>query len=143
MLKNRVANPFERGVVFFLHGALQQYFFDGNKRTSRAMMNGIPMSSGIDSISIPAARRQEFNEKMVRFYLGREGTEMIAFLGELLPASLAEGVLVFLLLLLLLYWRRIIPLGQTSSIAFPFSRLTGNRSGSRFRNRARPLRRQL
>ncbi|HXE95098.1 MAG TPA: hypothetical protein VN642_01730 [Dongiaceae bacterium] len=24
-----------------------------------------------------------------------------------------------------LYWRRIIPLGQTSSIAFPFSRLAG------------------
>lgn len=85
LLKNRVTNPFERGLVFFLHGALQQYFFDGNKRTSRAMMNGILMSNGIDSISIPAARRQEFNEKMVRFYLGREGTEMIAFLEELLP----------------------------------------------------------
>lgn len=85
LLKSRVANPFERGLVFFLHGALQQYFFDGNKRTSRAMMNGILMSNGIDAISIPAARRQEFNEKMVRFYLGREGTEMIAFLNELLP----------------------------------------------------------
>jgi len=85
MLKERVKNPFERGLIFFLHGALQQYFFDGNKRTSRAMMNGILMSCGIDAISIPAARRQEFNEKMVRFYLLREATEMIAFLSELLP----------------------------------------------------------
>lgn len=73
------------GEVFFLHGALQQYFFDGNRRTSRAMMNGVLMTSGIDAISIPAARRQEFNEKMVRFYLEREGTEMIVFLGDLLP----------------------------------------------------------
>ena len=85
LLKSRVTNPFERGLVFFLHGALQQYFFDGNKRTSRAMMNGILMSNGIHAISIPAARRQDFNEKMVRFYLEREGTEMLAFLVDLLP----------------------------------------------------------
>lgn len=85
LLNSQVVNPFERGLVFFLHGALQQYFFDGNKRTSRAMMNGILMSNGIDAISIPAARRQDFNEKMVRFYLGRDGSEMLQFLTELLP----------------------------------------------------------
>jgi hypothetical protein len=85
LLNSHVPNHFERGLVFFLHGALQQYFFDGNKRTSRAMMNGVLMSNGIDAISIPAAKRQEFNEKMVRFYLEREGTEMLAFLAGLLP----------------------------------------------------------
>jgi len=85
LLGSRVPNPFERGLVFFLHGALQQYFFDGNKRTSRAMMNGILMSNGIDAISIPANRRQEFNEEMVQFYLNREGTRMLSFLSELAP----------------------------------------------------------
>ncbi len=44
------------------------------------MMNGILMSAGIDAISVPAARAQEFNEKMVRFYLAKDATEMIAFL---------------------------------------------------------------
>ncbi len=29
-----------------------------------------------------------------------------------------------------LYWRRIVPIGQTSSIAFPFSRLQSSRSGN-------------
>lgn len=72
--------PFERATAFFLFGALQQFFFDGNKRTSRFMMNGILMSHGIDAISVPAARAQEFNEKMVRFYLSKGGTEMMAFL---------------------------------------------------------------
>ncbi|NDU85955.1 MAG: cell filamentation protein Fic, partial [Ferrovum sp.] len=38
--------PFERAAAFFLFGALQQFFFDGNKRTSRFMMNGILMSHG-------------------------------------------------------------------------------------------------
>jgi hypothetical protein len=63
--------PFERATAFFLFGALQQFFFDGNKRTSRFMMNGVLMSHGIDAISVPAAKAQEFNEKMVRFYLSK------------------------------------------------------------------------
>lgn len=77
--------PFERGAAFFLFGALQQFFFDGNKRTARFMMNGIFMSHGIDAISVPAARAQEFNEKMARFYLSKEATEMMVFLAECHP----------------------------------------------------------
>jgi len=72
--------PFERALMFFLFGTLHQFFFDGNKRTSRFMMNGILMSHGMDAISIPAAKATEFNEKMVRFYLTKDATEMISFL---------------------------------------------------------------
>ncbi len=77
--------PFEKGMAFFLFGALQQFFFDGNKRTSRMMMNGILMSAGIDAISIPAAQAKEFNEKMVRFYQSKNGTEMISLLVDCHP----------------------------------------------------------
>jgi hypothetical protein len=79
--------PFEKGAAFFLFGALQQFFFDGNKRTSRFMMNGVLMSNGIDAISVPAAKAQEFNEKMVRFYLTKDGTEMMAFLVDCHPEA--------------------------------------------------------
>jgi hypothetical protein len=79
-LDAHVLGPVERALTFFLFGALQQFFFDGNKRSSRFMMNGILMSAGIDAISIPAARAQEFNEKMVQFYLTREASGMMAFL---------------------------------------------------------------
>lgn len=34
-LQESVSNPFERASAFFLFGSLQQFFFDGNKRTSR------------------------------------------------------------------------------------------------------------
>jgi len=77
--------PFEKAAAFFLFGALQQFFFDGNKRTSRFMMNGILMSNGIDAISVPAAKAHEFNEKMVRFYLSKDATEMMAFLVDCHP----------------------------------------------------------
>ncbi|NNN12885.1 MAG: Fic family protein [Acidimicrobiaceae bacterium] len=72
--------PFEKGLAFFLFGSLQQFFFDGNKRTSRFMMNGILMSNGIDAISVPASQAQSFNEKMVRFYLTKDATEMMNLL---------------------------------------------------------------
>ncbi|MCL5974579.1 MAG: cell filamentation protein Fic [Gammaproteobacteria bacterium] len=79
--------PVERATAFFLFGALQQFFFDCNKRTSRFMMNGILMSNGIDAISVPAAKAQEFNEKMVRFYLTKDGTEMMSFLLDCHPEA--------------------------------------------------------
>jgi Fic family protein len=84
-LHKYVYNSFEKALVFFLHGALQQYFFDGNKRTSRAMMNGILMSAGIDAISVPSAKVLEFNEKMVQFYMTKDATRMVEFLSCLLP----------------------------------------------------------
>jgi len=71
---------FERALAFFLFGSLQHFFFDGNKRTSRLMMNGLLMSNGIDAISVPAARALEFNRKMVNFYVKKDGTEMMEFL---------------------------------------------------------------
>ncbi|AXL52890.1 filamentation induced by cAMP protein Fic [Paraburkholderia caffeinilytica] len=86
-LTDQVSNAFERGCAFFLFGALQQFFFDGNKRTSRFMMNGVLMSNGIDAISVPAQRAGDFNEKMVRFYLTKDATEMMAFLLECHPGE--------------------------------------------------------
>ena len=79
-LEREVPQCFEKAAAFFLFGALQQFFFDGNKRTSRFMMNGILMSAGMDAISVPAAKAQQFNENMVRFYLEKDATDMMAFL---------------------------------------------------------------
>ena len=76
----RVPNVCERAIATFLFGALHQFFYDGNKRTSRLMMNGILLSAGEDGISVPARRALEFNEAMIRFYDSRDGTEMMRFM---------------------------------------------------------------
>jgi len=89
-LKEYAPSPLERGMAFFLFGAYQQFFFDGNKRTSRHMMNGVLMSSGIDAISIPAARALEFNSKMASFYPSQNATEMMAFLVDCHMAARSE-----------------------------------------------------
>jgi prophage maintenance system killer protein len=84
-LEQHVSNPFERATAFFLFGSLQQFFFDGNKRTSRFMMNGVLMIEGIDAVSIPAVRAAEFNSRMVNFYTSRDATEMMAFVLDCHP----------------------------------------------------------
>lgn len=86
-LSSEVSDPRECGMAYFLFGALQQFYFDGNKRTARFMMNGILMSHGVDAISVPAARLQDFNEKMVRFYTDKDATEMMHFLIECQPKN--------------------------------------------------------
>ncbi len=82
LLESEVADARERGMAYFLFGALQQFYFDGNKRTARFMMNGVLMAEGVDAITVPAVRRQDFDEEMVRFYVGKDGTEMMRFLIE-------------------------------------------------------------
>ena len=72
----------ERAIATLLFGALHPFFYDGNKRTARLMMNGILLAAGEDAISVPAARRLQFNEAMIRFYGSRDGTEMMAFMAE-------------------------------------------------------------
>lgn len=84
-LEQHVSNPFERATAFFLFGSLQQFFFDGNKRTSRFMMNGVLMTEGVDAVSVPAVRAAEFNSRMVNFYTSRNATEMMAFVLDCHP----------------------------------------------------------
>jgi Fic family protein len=82
---NELPTPYEQGLAYFLFGALQQFYFDGNKRTARYMMNGHLMSNGIDAISVPARRVREFNTLMVEFYRFKTATRMFAFLTDCHP----------------------------------------------------------
>jgi Fic family protein len=88
-MTGRLETPYEQALVYFLFGALQQFYFDGNKRTARYMMNGHLMTHGIDAISVPAARAHEFNTLMVDFYRHKDGTRMIAFLTDCHPDAAA------------------------------------------------------
>jgi Fic family protein len=79
-ITHSLRDPFEQAAAYFLFGALQQFYFDCNKRTARYMMNGWLMSHGVDAISVPARRREEFNTEMGEFYRFKNGTAMFRFL---------------------------------------------------------------
>ncbi len=71
-----------KAMAVFLLAARSQFFFDGNKRTGRLMLNGILLSAGHAAISIPFPRQREFDEAMLRFYETGDGQEMILFLAS-------------------------------------------------------------
>jgi len=87
----KLQNPLEKGIAFFLFGARNQFFFDGNKRSSRLMMNSILLNAGQDIITVPAKKRQDFNAKMVDFYTQGDATSMMEFLGSLQIKSRFES----------------------------------------------------
>ncbi len=72
----KIKNPIVKAFSYFLFGAKNQFFYDGNKRVSRLMMNGILLDSGYPIMNIKAKDRVEFNRKMVEFYDG-EAIEVI------------------------------------------------------------------
>lgn len=78
-------NVHERSYAFFLWASFQQFFSDGNKRSSRLMMAGELLSHGYDTPSIPVAKKLEFNQKMIEFYDTGDATEMMEFLNSCLP----------------------------------------------------------
>jgi Fic family protein len=84
---SQVDDPVERALALKLFMAREQFFFDGNKRTARAMMNGVLMSHGFDGISIPAERRLDYNTAMAAFYPTGDATAMMRMLGGLFPAA--------------------------------------------------------
>jgi len=64
----QIENPIAKGISFFLFGAKNQFFFDGNKRTSRLMMNGVMLKAGYPILNMKAKDKLEINKQMLDFY---------------------------------------------------------------------------
>lgn len=79
---SEIGDVHARAMCAFLFVALNQLFWDGNRRTGRLLMNGELLSNGYDAITVPAARRVEFNQKMVEFYNSKNASDMMRFLAS-------------------------------------------------------------
>ncbi|NMM24837.1 MAG: hypothetical protein HHJ11_15350 [Phycicoccus sp.] len=73
-------DPRMQALVYFASATRTQFYFDGNKRTARLMMTGHLMSSGFDAVSVPAARRLEFNQALDTLFATDDATTLMAFL---------------------------------------------------------------
>lgn len=78
----KIENAIVRAITCFLFGAKCQFFFDGNKRTARLMMNGILLSSGYPILNIKAKDKLEFNRVMVEFYDSDDIRKAIEYLAD-------------------------------------------------------------
>ncbi|WP_297421804.1 filamentation induced by cAMP protein fic [Clostridium sp.] len=79
-LIKRCNSKTELAFEIFLWGALNQFYCDGNKRTSRLVSNMILLSNGQGIFNIKAKDRLQFNTLMVEFYNTREADNIFKFL---------------------------------------------------------------
>jgi Fic family protein len=64
----QITHPIIQAFCTFLLSAKAQYFYDGNKRTARLMMNGILLDAGYPMLNIKAKDKLEFNKTMINYY---------------------------------------------------------------------------
>jgi Fic family protein len=64
----QIEHPIIAALSYFLFGARTQFFYDGNKRVSRLMMNGILLANGYPILNIKAKDKLQFNQQMILFY---------------------------------------------------------------------------
>lgn len=79
-LIERCKSKTELAFEIFLWGALNQFYYDGNKRTSRLVSNMVLISNGQGIFNIKVKDRLEFNTLMVEFYNTREADNIFKFL---------------------------------------------------------------
>lgn len=77
---NAIADPILRAFLVFLWGSLNQFFYDGNKRTARFLANGVLLTVGFPPLMILAKDRLVYNQVMIRFYDSQEATEALNWL---------------------------------------------------------------
>ena len=77
---NAISDPILRAFLIFLWGSLNQFFHDGNKRTSRFLANGTLMTYGLPPVMILAKDQLIYNQVMTRFYNTQEASEALNWL---------------------------------------------------------------
>ncbi|MGL6106114.1 Fic family protein [Romboutsia sp.] len=77
-----INNPLEKAIVLNLWLSYCQFFYDGNKRTSRLTSNLILLQNKIGVLSVSARLKHEYNSLMLEFYETLEADKVIEFLVE-------------------------------------------------------------
>lgn len=80
LIMERCKTSIDLAFEIFLWGALNQFYYDGNKRTSRLVANMILISKGQGFFNVKAKDRLTFNTLMIDFYNTKEADEIFDFL---------------------------------------------------------------
>jgi Fic family protein len=75
-------NPIEQAIRLFLWTAINQFYWDGNKRTGRIMASGILINAGLGVFNIRSKDILEFNTLMIDFYETAQADNIVKFLAE-------------------------------------------------------------
>lgn len=74
-----IEHPILRAVTYAAFATRIQFYFDGNKRTSRYMMNGHLIANGYDGIVTPESRKGEYNAALAALFMDAGARPYIEF----------------------------------------------------------------
>jgi len=87
----KIIHPINKAIIYFLLGAKNQYFYDGNKRVSRLMMNGELLKNGYSLFNIKVKDKLEFNKMMINYYDTNNITNALEYLSNYYIKYLLKG----------------------------------------------------
>lgn len=79
-LASAVDDRGHQALLYFPFAALSQFYFDGNKRTARWMMNGHLMAHGYEPIGVPVEIRQQWNSALSSLFTTLDASELLSIL---------------------------------------------------------------
>lgn len=82
LILNNISDPLLKAWLTFLWGSINQFFYEGNKRTSRLLASGILLTSGLPPLMILAKDQLQYNQTMTNFYNTQDATQAIVWLYE-------------------------------------------------------------
>lgn len=74
-----VQDPIHKAFLVFLWGSLLQFFYDGNKRTSRFLCNGILLGAGYPPMMVTKQEQLTYNQVMTEFDNTQDGTNALVW----------------------------------------------------------------
>jgi Fic family protein len=77
-----IEDPRARALVFHAAATRAQFYFDGNKRTSRLLMTGALLAAGVDAVNVPHMRRLEYNIALDTLFGTGDATTLLRFLAS-------------------------------------------------------------
>jgi Fic family protein len=81
-LAGEVDDHGHQALLYFPFATLSQFYFDGNKRTARWMMNGHLMSHGYEPIGVPVELRQQWNTALTTLFTTLDASELLRILAD-------------------------------------------------------------
>lgn len=73
-------DPILRAFLVFLWGSINQFFYDGNKRTSRLLCSGLLMIEGFPPLMLLSKDQLIYNQTMKDFYDTQDATQALKWL---------------------------------------------------------------
>lgn len=79
---NKIENATERAIEIMAYTMRSQLFWDGNKRTAMLFANHEMIKNGTGIITIPVDIKDEFGEKLIKYYETNDMDELKQFIYE-------------------------------------------------------------